>query len=70
MGHYILVRHFLDSRIERSDWTGDETSLRRGAYFPDPSVESDWIVTKPPQLVEDEPRWVFVIEQIKLPTAG
>ena len=65
MGRYILVRHFMDRRIERSDWTGEEAGLRRGAYFPDPSVESDWIVTRPPHFVEDEPRWVFVVEQIK-----
>ena len=59
----------MDRRIERSDWTGEEAGLRRGAYFPDPSAESDWIVTKPPHFVEDEPRWVFVVEQIKLPMA-
>jgi hypothetical protein len=70
VGRYILLRHFMDSRIERSEWTGEETGLRRGAYFPDPSVESEWIVTKPPHLVEGEHRLVFVVEQIKLPIAG
>ena len=66
MGQYILLRHFRDSRIERSDWSGEEAGLRRGAYFPDPDVESDWIVTEPPHLVQDEPRLVFVVQQIRL----
>jgi hypothetical protein len=66
VAHFILVRHFMDSRIERSDWTGEETSLRRGAYFPDPDVESEWIVTKPPHEVDGEPKFVFVVEQIRL----
>ncbi len=67
MGRFIVWRHFMDGRLERSDWTGEEALLRRGAYFPDPAVESDWIVTKPPHVVAEEPRWVFVVEQIKLP---
>jgi hypothetical protein len=46
MRHFILLRHFMDGRIERSDWTGEEARLRPGAYFPDPDVESEWIVTK------------------------
>ena len=54
MGRFIVWRHFMDGRLERSDWTGEEALLRRGAYFPDP-VESDWIVTKPPHVVAEEP---------------
>lgn len=64
VGRFILVRRFRDARIERGDWTGDGEGLRRGAYFPDPAIESEWIVTKPPHVVEDEPRLVFVVEQI------
>ncbi len=56
----------MDSRIERSDWTGEEAGLRRGAYFLDPEVESHWIVTKPPHVVGDESLRVFVIEQISV----
>ena len=65
MGHFVLVRHFRDSRIERTEWTGDEEGLRRGAYFPDPAVESEWIVTKPPHVIEDEVRRVVAVAQIK-----
>ena len=65
VGNFILERHFKDGRIEQSDWTGEDALLRPGAYFPDPDVESEWIVTKRPHAVEGE-RWpVFVIDQIK-----
>jgi hypothetical protein len=65
VGHFILLRQFMDGRIERSDWTGEEAILRPGAYFPDPNIESEWIVTKQPHAIEGE-RWpLFVIDQIR-----
>jgi hypothetical protein len=41
VGHFILLRQFMDGRIERSDWKGEEAILRPGAYVPDPDIESD-----------------------------